>query len=750
MMQRIFPAAVLALVFLAAGCTESEQAPEAEGAGESAAETETAPDETDDRSAKAKDSQNPFFVDSDLPYHMPPFDEIENEHYKPALKRGMEQQIAEVEEIANNPEPPTFENTIVALEKSGELLDRVRPVFSNMTGAHTNDTLQQIEKEMAPKLSAHRDAILLNGELFERIETLYGNRDQLDLDQESKRLLEEYHKNFVRAGAQLSEENKQRLREINTRLSELGTEFSQRVLKGTNDSAVVVDSREALAGLSESRIETAADEAENRGLEDGEYVITLQNTTLQPPLTSLDNRELRERIQKASEARGRRGGEFDTRGIVTETVRLRAERANLLGYETHADYVLEDRTAKTVKAVNDMLSKVAPPALANAKQEAEDLQALINETEDEPFELKRWDWLYYTDKLRQKRFDFDESKLKPYFEVNSVLKDGVFYFANKLYGLTFEEREGLPVYHPDVRVFEVFDHDGEPLGLFLADFYARESKRGGAWMNAYVSQSELDGTKAVVGNHLNIPKPPEGEPTLLTFDQVETMFHEFGHALHGLFSDVRYPQFSGTSVPRDFVEYPSQVHEMWATWPEVLENYAKHHETGEPIPQDLLDRVLEARKFNQGFETLEYLEASIVDQGWHQIQSDEVPPAEQVLAFEKQILEDWDVKFDPVPPRYHTPYFSHIMGGYSAGYYSYIWSEVLDAESVQWFKENGGLTRENGDYFRKTLLSQGGSRPAMELFRDFRGREPSIQPLLERRGLTTVKGDAKQEPEGKE
>lgn len=738
MMPRLLPAAALSLMFLAAGCSESEQAPETESADQATAQPEPEMT-TDDSQADAPQGDgdaNPFFTESDLPYGMPPFDRIEDEHYQPALEEGMEQQIAEIREIAENPEPPTFDNTIVAMERSGELLDRVRPVFSNMSGAHTNDRIQEIQKEVSPKLSAHRDAILLNPKLFERVDTLYQERDELDLDAESRQLLERYHTDFVRAGARLSEEEKERLKEINTELAELGTEFSQKVLKEVNDSAVVVDSREELAGLSDSRIETAAEDAADRDLEEGKYVITLQNTTRQPPLTSLENRELRRRIHEASIARGSRGNEHDTREIVTRTVKLRAERAGMLAYDTHADYVLEDRTAKTVEAVNDMLSKVAPPAVANARQEAEDLQALVDETEEEPFELKAWDWLYYADKLRQQRYDFDESQLKPYFELNRVLEDGVFYFANKLYGLTFEERKELPVYQEDVRVFEVFDADGEPLGLFLADFYARASKRGGAWMNQYVSQSGLDDSKPVVGNHLNIPKPPKGEPTLMTFDETETMFHEFGHALHGLFSDVRYPRFAGTSVPRDFVEYPSQVHEMWATWPEVLENYAKHHETGEPIPRDLLDRVLEARKFNQGFDTTEYLAASIADQGWHQIGADQVLEADGVLAFEEQVLKDWGIHMDLVPPRYHTPYFSHIMGGYSAGYYSYIWSEVLDAESVKWFEENGGLTRENGDHFRKTLLSRGGSKPAMELFRDFAGKDPSIEPLLERRGLT--------------
>ena len=712
-MRRSSPVFGLALFLLAAGCAERES-----------------PEQSVSPSA---DPTNPFLAESDLPYGMPPFDLIRDEHFVPAFERGMAEQSAEIEAIASNPEAAAFDNTIVAMEHSGRLLARTRRVFSNLSGAHTNETLQEIQQEMAPKFSAHNDNILLNSDLFARVASLYESRDSLGLDPESLYLLERYHTDFVRAGAELSEEQKGRLREINAELAELRTAFSQNVLHEVNDAAVVVESRAELAGLSESQIESAAKEAAARELE-GKYVLTLRNTTQQPPLTSLENRELRQRIQQISSARGSAGNDYDNRGIINGVLTLRAERATLIGYDTHAAYVLDDQTAGTVDAVNDMLGRLGPRAVRNARREAADLQALINEIEAEPFELAAWDWLYYTEKLRQKRYNLDETQLKPYFELNRVLNDGVFFMAEQVYGVTFTARPDLPVYQEDVSVYEAF-LDGAPLGLFLFDPYARESKRGGAWMNEYVSQSSLLDEQAVVANHLNIVKPPAGEATLLTMNEVTTMFHEFGHALHGLFSSVTYPRFSGTSVPRDFVEYPSQVHEMWVTWPEILANYAVHYETGEPIPQDLLDRVREAAQFNQGFAQTEYLAASIVDQAWHQLSAEEIPPAEALMEYQQQILTEAGMDFAPVPPRYSTPYFSHIMGGYSAGYYSYIWSEVLDADSVQWFEENGGLKRANGDHFRNTLLSHGGSQDAMTLFREFRGAEPSIEPLLERLGL---------------
>ena len=677
---------------------------------------------------------NPFFAESALPYRLPPFDRIDDAHYRPAFERGMAEQIEEIEAIAARPDPPTFENTIVPLERSGRLLDRVASVFFSLASAHTNDAVNEIRNEMAPRLAAHTDAILLNADLFARVRALHERRETLALDAEARRLVERYHVDFVRAGARLSDSEKERMQEINAELAALSSRFTQNVLDEVNAAAVVVETEEELAGLSENEIASAAAAAAARGLEN-RYVLPLLNTSGQPALASLDDRGLRERIARASLARGSQGGEYDNREVITAMARLRAERAAMLGYPNHAAYVLERQTAQTVEAVNERLASLAPPAVANARREAADLQAMAD-AEGAGLALAAWDWSYYTEKVRADRYDFDAAQLRPYFEMDNVIDDGVFFAANRLYGLTFEPRPELPVYHPDVRVWEVFDAGGEPLGLFLGDFYARPSKRGGAWMNAYVSQSRLLGTAPVVGNHLNVPKPPAGEPTLLTFDEVTTLFHEFGHALHGFFSDVEYPYFAGTSVPRDFVEYPSQVNEMWATWPEVLENYAVHHETGEPMPADLLEKVLAMRRFNQGFATTEYLAASLLDQAWHQLTADEVPAAADVETFEAAALEAAGVALDAVPPRYRSTYFSHIWSsGYSAGYYSYIWSEVLDADSVEWFKENGGLLRANGDHFRRTLLSKGGSVDALTLFRDFRGADPDVRPLLVRRGL---------------
>ena len=677
---------------------------------------------------------NPFFADSPLPFHYPPFDRIDDSLYLPAFEHGMAEQLAEVEAIVSATEAPTLENTLVALERSGRVLDRVSQVFFNLTSADTNDTLDAIRSEMAPKLSAHSDRILLNGALFERVRALHARRGELDLDDESRRLVEEYYTDFVRAGAQLPAAEQQRLRDINAELAGLETTFSQNVLSEVNGSAVAVETRAELAGLSESEIAAAAAAAADRDL-DGQFLIALRNTSGQPPLASLQNRELRRRLMETSLARGSRDGEFDNRAVVSRIARLRAERAGLLGYPNHAAYSLERQTARTVGAVNERLASLAPAAVANARQEAADLQA-IAAAGGHDHEVAAWDWAYYTEQVRAERYAFDASALRPYFEIDNVLRNGVFHAANRLYGLTFRERTDLPVYHPDVRVFDVIDGGGEPLALFLADYYARPSKRGGAWMTSFVSQSDLLGMKPVVANCLNVPRPPAGEPTLLTFDEVETMFHEFGHALHGFFSAVRYPYFSGTAVPRDFVEYPSQVNEMWATWPEVLRNYAVHHETGEPMPGELLDKVLASETFNQGFATTEYLAASLLDQAWHQLPAGGVPDADGVVAFEAAALAQAGVALETVPPRYRSTYFSHIWSsGYSAGYYSYIWAEVLDADTVEWFRENGGLKRENGDRFRRMLLSRGGSRDAMELYRAFRGREPDIAPLLARRGL---------------
>lgn len=678
---------------------------------------------------------NPFFTPSNLPFQYPPFDKIKNEHYAPAFEKGMIDQRAEIETITNSNKPVTFENTIVAMERSGQLLKRVSTMLENQTSANTNDALDKLETDMAPRLSAHKDTISMNGKLFERIRSLYEHRDNLGLNAESKRLIERYYTDFVRAGAKLSDTDKEKLKNLNAELATLQTTFTQNLLKETNASAVIVDKREDLKGLSDEAIATAAEAAKARKLE-GKYVITLQNTSGQPPLASLENRALRERIMKASQERGSRGGEFDNRAIVAKISQLRAERAALLGYANHAAYVLEDETAHTVDAVNKLLAELAPPAVANARKEAAAMQTMID-NEKGGFQLAAWDWDYYSEKVRKQQYDFDEAQLRPYFELDNVVKNGVFFAAQQLYGLTFKERKDLPVYQPDVRVFDVMDADGKQLAIFLLDYYARDNKRGGAWMNEYVSQSALFSTTPVVANHLNIPKPPQGEPTLLTVDEVNTAFHEFGHALHGMFSNVHYPRFSGTSVPRDFVEYPSQVNEMWVNWPEILKNYATHYKTGEPIAQALIDKVQATQKFNQGFKTTEYLGAALLDQAYHQINAAQTPKTDAVLDFEAAALKKVDLDYAPVPPRYRSTYFSHVFsGGYSAGYYAYIWSEVLYADSVEWFKQNGGLKRENGDHFRKTLLSRGGSDDAMNLFRHFRGRDPDVKPLLERRGLT--------------
>ncbi|WP_368563692.1 M3 family metallopeptidase [Pseudoxanthomonas sp. UTMC 1351] len=682
---------------------------------------------------------NPFFAESPLPLHYPQFDKIKDSDYAPAFDAGMAEQLKEVEAIANNSDAPTFENTIIALEKSGQVLDRATTVFFALVGADTNDARNKLRADYSTKFAAHGDAINLNPKLFARVKALYDKRDSLGLDAEGVRLVERYHTNFVRSGANLSETDKTKLKDMNGELAALGSKFSDNVLKEVNASALVVDDAKELDGLTEAQIATAAELAKKRGLE-GKYLLTLLNTTGQPPESQLTNRALRQRLHEASVRRGSRGGEFDNTQIISRIMKLRADRAKLLGYPNHAAYGLEDQTARTPEAVNAMLGKLAPAAVANAKREGADLQAMIDKEQaakgQPTFKLEPWDWAFYTEKVRAEKYNFDESQLKPYFELNNVLENGVFYAATQLYGLTFKKRTDLPVYHPDVTVYDVFDADGSQLAIFIADMYARDSKRGGAWMNSYVSQSALSGYKPVVANHLNIPKPPAGEPTLLTWDEVTTAFHEFGHALHGMFSNVKYPYFSGTSVPRDFVEYPSQVNEMWADWPSILQNYAKHYQTGAPLPQELLDKVIAASKFNEGFKTTEYLGAAMLDQRWHQITADKVPDAAGVMKFETNALTADGINYPPVPPRYKTPYFSHIMGGYSAGYYAYIWSEVLDANSVEWFKNNGGLKRENGDHFRKTLLSQGGSQDAMKIFRDFAGHDPKIEPLLEKRGLT--------------
>ena len=677
---------------------------------------------------------NPLLEESTLPFHYPHFDLIKNEHFAPAYDLGMADQLKEIDAIAKNAEPPTFDNTIVALEKSGELLNRTGTIFANLNGCNTNPEMQKLQRALAPKLAAHLDAIRLNPELFARIDALYAARAKLGLDPESDRLLWRYDKDFVRAGAKLPRADQEKLKVLNGEIATLQTTFTQNTLKEVAASAVFVDTREELAGLAEAEIAAAAAAAKADG-HDGKFELRLQNTTGQPPLTNLTVRATREKVMAASLARGSRGGEFDTRAIVASLAKKRVERANLLGYATYAAYSLDDQTAGSVDVVNKLLAQLGPPAVANARREAADMQAIIDQ-EKGGFPLGAADWQLYAEKVRKAKYDFDESQLKPYYELNHVLIDGVFYAAGRLYGLRFKERHDLPVYEPTVRVFDVFDADGSQLAIFLADYYARPNKNGGAWMNAYVSQNGLRGTRPVVANHLNIPAPPAGEPTLLTHDEVRTAFHEFGHALHGMFSHVKYPRFAGTGVPRDFVEFPSQVNEMWAVWPEVLQNYAKHYQTGAPLPPALLAKVEATKKFNQGFMTTELVAANVIDQAWHQLAPAAVPGADGVVAFEAAVLQKAGLDFAPVPPRYRSTYFSHsFAGGYSASYYSYFWSEVLDADTVDWIKAHGGLTRANGDRFRSLLLSRGGSADAMVLFRNFTGGDPDIGPLLKRRGL---------------
>jgi len=693
--------------------------------------------------AKAPAAGNAFLKPSTLPYEMPPFDQISDESYRPAFEAGMAEQRSQIASIANDPAAPSFENTIVALERSGRILYRVSNVFFNLQGANTNPELDTIARDFAPKLSEHQDAIYLDAKLFARVKALYDAREALHLDPESAQLLARTHLQFVRAGANGSDADKARLRQINGQLSSLTTQFQQNVRQATQDGAVVVDGLAELDGLSAEQIGAAAAAAQARNLT-GKWLISLQNTTIQPPLAQLKNRALRERIYRASIGRSN-AGTADNTALILQIVRLRAERAKLLGYADYAAYVLEDETASTASAVNKLLGEIAPAAIAKAKREAADMQALIDQQakaqHTQTFKLEAWDWAFYAEQLRQARYAYDEAQVKPYFELNRVLSDGVFYAATQFYGITFKERHDLPLYRPDVRAFEVFDHDGAPLALFFCDYYARDNKQGGAWMNSYVDQSTLLGSKPVVANHLNIPKPAEGQPTLLTFDEVTTLFHEFGHALHGMFSNVKYQSLSGTNTPPDFVEYPSQYNEMWADEPAVIENYAKHYQTGAAIPAPLLKQVLAARKFNQGFTTSEYIAAAILDQSWHQVPAahlERLPQTpEQVMPFEAAALKAAGVDFAPVPPRYHSPYFLHVFSsGYAAGYYAYLWSDVLARDTESWVHKHGGLKRENGDLLRAKVLSRGRTEEPSKLFQSFYGGPPDIEPLLESRGLT--------------
>ncbi|WP_309234887.1 M3 family metallopeptidase [Nocardia sp. XZ_19_385] len=678
-------------------------------------------------------TSNPFFEPSMLPYQLPPFADIREEHYLPAFQRGMSEQLAEIEALTAGSDAPTFANTLAALERSGTMLTRVANVFFNVAGADSTPGTDAIEAEISPKLAAHRDAILLNPDLFARVEALHAKRHELGLEPEELRLLEERHTEFVRAGARLDPAGQARLRELNAELAAAGTEFGQNNLAAMNAATLLLDRAEELAGLAPAEIAAAAENAESLG-HPGKWALSLQNVSNQPILAELADRDVRRRMMSASLGRG--FGEQPNAALAVRITSLRAERAELLGYPDHAAYTVEDQTAKTTAAVEEMLGRLAPLAVANAEREQAQLTTAMHAADPEAGDLHSWDWQYWSEKVRSQQFSFDADALRPYLELERVLRDGVFYAAEQVYGITLHERKDLIGYHPEVRVFEVFDADGSELGLFLGDFFKRPSKRGGAWMNELVSQSGLFGTMAVVVNNLNIVKPSPGQPALLTWDNVRTLFHEFGHALHGLFSNVHYPSFSGTEVPRDFVEFPSQVNEIWMTRPEILPNYAKHVETGEPIPVELIERMAAAEQFGEGFRTVEYLGAALLDWAWHRISAPVETGAE---AFEAEALRKAGVALAAIPPRYRTGYFAHIFSGigYSAGYYSYIWSEVLDADTVDWFEDGAASIREKGETFRQALLSRGGAVDPMAAFESFRGRAPDIRPLLKRRGLLT-------------
>lgn len=678
-------------------------------------------------------TSNPLMEKSTLQYEAPNFSDIKDEHFLPAFTEGMRQQMTEVLAIANNPAPATFENTLVALEKSGELLTRTSRIFYNLAGSNSNPARRAIQSELAPKMAAHSDDINLNPKLFARIKSLYEQRDQLNLDGESVRLIEVYYQRFVRAGAQLTEEEKVAIRALNEEHSTLTNNFSQNLLAETKKIAVVVDTKAELDGLSESQIASAAAAATEAGHE-GKYLLSITNTTRQPVLSQLSNRELRKRVWEASAYRNQ-SGETDNRPIVARLAQLRAERARLLGYDNWASYGLESQMAKTPQAVYDMLGSMVPAVIANTKVEAAAIEQMIKQKGGD-FELQPWDWEYYAEFVRQEKFNLDENEVKQYFEFERVLNDGVFYTFNRLYGVRFEPRPDLPTYHPDVKAYELFDVDGSSIAIFYADYFAREGKRGGAWMSSFVGQSNLTGQKPVVVNVMNIPKAEPGQPTLVSYDNVTTMFHELGHGLHGMLSNVNYPTLAGTSVSRDFVEFPSTFEEDWAAYPDVIANYAKHYKTGEPIPAELLQKVMKSRSFNQGFDTLEYMSAALLDMEWHSISADD--ELKDVNEFEAQALKKHGIDLAAVPPRYKSTFFSHSMGGgYSAGYYAYMWSEILAADAFAYVQQQGGLKLENGQNYRKHILSVGNSRPPMESYKAFRGQEPTTDALLIRRGLKT-------------
>ncbi|WP_158756345.1 peptidyl-dipeptidase Dcp [Dyella sp. S184] len=727
---------VIATTMALAACSQQPN-----GAATSPAPTASAAPASSAAPVATAMTSNPFFTASTLPYQAPPFDKIHDGDYQPAIDEGMKQQLAEIEKIADNPDAPTFENTFVAMEKSGVMLYRVMAVFGAVTGANTDDALQKVQEDEAPKLAAHEDAIYLNDKLFQRVEAVYNQRDTLKLDPESARLVEVVYKNFVHAGAKLSEADKAKLKDLNKEESTLSTQFTNKLLAATKDAAVVVDDKTKLAGLSDAELAAAAQAAKDRKLADGKYVLTLQNTTQQPELQDLSDRGTRQAVFEASWNRAEKGDDNDTRKIIERLAQIRAEQAKLVGFPNYAAWKLDDQMAKTPETAMAFMDKLAPAAVARAKTEAADIQAQIDKDQaalkQPSFKLEPWDWNYYAEQVRKAKYDLDESQIKPYFELDNVLQNGVFYAANQLYGLTFKERHDIPVYQPDVRVFEVFDKDGKSLALFYCDYFKRDNKNGGAWMDNLVGQSKLLGTKPVIYNVANFSKPAAGQPALLSLDDVITMFHEFGHGLHGMFADEQYPTLSGTATARDFVEFPSQFNEHWATDPKVFANYAKNYKTGEPMPQELVDKMKKAGKFNSGYNMTELTAAALLDMNWHMLGAD--APLQDADAFETAALKKDGIDLSYVPPRYRSSYFQHIWGnGYAAGYYAYLWTQMLADDAFVNFKDHGGLTRENGDHFRSMILSRGNTEDLAKMYKDWRGQDPSLEPMLENRGLKEV------------
>ena len=679
---------------------------------------------------------NPFYAASELPFHAPPFDKIKDTDYQPAIEAGMAQQRAEMRIIADNSAPPTFENTIIAMDKTGQLFSRVMLVFNGVSGANLNPTLQKVQDIEAPKLAAQQDAIFLDPKLFQRVSAIYKDRASLKLDPEALHLVEWYYKEFVHAGANLSDGDKADLKKLNEEESTLSNAFVTKLLGATKDAAFVTTDKNALAGFSAARLEGAEQSAKDRKVPG--YVVPLQNTTQQPDLVSLSVRATRQAIFENSWNRAERGGHNDTRDTIARLAQLRAQKAKLLGFPNYAAWRLEDQMAKTPEAAIKFMDALVPGSTGRAAAEAKDIQAVIDEQKG-GFTLQPWDWDFYAEQVRKVKYDLDESEIKPYFELNNVLQNGVFYAANQLYGISFKERSDIPVYQPDVRVFEVSNADGKPLALWYCDYFKRDNKNGGAWMDVFVNQSKLMGLLPVVYNVANFSKPAPGQPALLSFRDVTTMFHEFGHALHGMFADTTYPSISGTQVPRDFVEFPSQFNEHWATYPEVFSHYAKHYQTGEPMPKELAAKIKKAEKFNQGYALTEVVAAAELDMQWHTLPAS--APVQNPDTFETEALEKTHLLIGSVPPRYRSSYFSHIWStGYAAGYYAYLWSEMLDDSAYQWFEDNGGLTRANGDRFRKMVLSRGNTEDLQKMYAAWAGSEPKIEPMLKERGLLPEDG----------